>query len=218
MNFDFKYKVSGLLRRLALAMTLAAGAGFASANTIHVSIDTSSFGVATGFLDMQLSASGGVPLATALVNNMVGFDSSAFIDSWGVTSVPGGYEFRNDTSNDLFHAVNFGGLLSFDLTFAGDVDPLTSYISHFVVSAFDDNIAPLGNFDPVTGAIADFAWTPALTAGVDGSIGVTVSDARVSVVPEPADLLLIALGVAAMVLVMRRRAGQDSGSFMPLAA
>ena len=92
MQTRFKQLVS------ALALMLAAGTGAASAETIHVAIDTSTFGAATGYVDMQLSASSGVPLATALVSNMVGFDSTAFIDSWGVTPVAGGYLFRNDTS------------------------------------------------------------------------------------------------------------------------
>ena len=200
MQTRFKQLVS------ALALMLAAGTGAASAETIHVAIDTSTFGAATGYVDMQLSASSGVPLATALVSNMVGFDSTAFIDSWGVTPVAGGYLFRNDTSNDLFHAVDFGGMLSFDLTFDGAPDPLTSYVSHFVVSAFDDAFAPLGHTDPFTGALADFTWTPALNVQGHGTIGGTLSDPAVTAVPEPAGMLLAAIGLASLALARRRRA------------
>ncbi len=199
MIIQFKSLVS------ALALMLAAGAGTASAETIHVAIDTSTFGAATGYVDMQLSASSGVPLATALVSNMVGFDSTAFIDSWGVTPVAGGYLFRNDTSNDLFHAVDFGGILSFDLTFAGAPDPLTSYVSHFVVAAFDDAFAPLGHYDPFTGALADFTWTPALDAQGQGTIAGTLSDPAVTAVPEPAGYWLAAIGLSALALARRRR-------------
>jgi MYXO-CTERM domain-containing protein len=190
----------------ALALMLATFAGAASAGTIHVAIDTSTFGAATGYVDMQLSASSGVPLATALVSNMVGFDSTAFIDSWGVTPVAGGYLFRNDTSNDLFHAVDFGGKLSFDLTFAGEPDPLTSYVSHFVVAAFDDAFASLGHADPFTGALADFTWTPALSMQGQGTIAGTLSDPAVTAVPEPAGTLLAAIGLAALGFARRRRA------------
>ncbi|WP_371765396.1 NF038129 family PEP-CTERM protein [Massilia sp.] len=200
MQIRFKQLVS------ALVLMLAAGTGAASAETIHVAIDTSTFGAATGYVDMQLSASSGVPLATALVSNMVGFDSTAFIDSWGVTPVAGGYLFRNDTSNDLFHAVDFGGMLSFDLTFDGAPDPLTSYVSHFVVSAFDDAFAPLGHTDPFTGALADFTWTPALNVQGHGTIGGTLSDPAVTAVPEPAGMLLAAIGLASLALARRRRA------------
>ncbi len=205
MKTAIKHMLTSLLRPLALALVLGAGSAAASAGVIHVAIDTSSFGAATGYLDMQLSASAGVPLATAVVNNMVGFDSNAFIDSWGLTPVAGGYEFRNDTSNDLFHAVQFGGILSFDLSFAGAPDPLTRYVSRFVVGAFDESFAPLGHYDPVTGALADFSWTPSLTAFGDGSIGVLLTDPHITVVPEPAAALLVGLGLACMALARRRR-------------
>jgi hypothetical protein len=200
MYIRFKQFVS------ALTLMLAAGAGTATAGTIHVAIDTSTFGAASGYVDMQLSASSGVPLATVLVSNMVGFDSTAFIDSWGVTPVAGGYLFRNDTSNDLFHAVDFGGRLSFDLTFDGAPDPLTSYVSHFAVAAFDDAFAPLGHADPFTGALADFTWTPALTMQGQGTIAGTLSDPAVTSVPEPAGLLLAGIGLTALALMRRRRA------------
>jgi hypothetical protein len=203
MRIDIKHTISSLLRRVALAMTLAAATSMASAGTIHVAIDTSSFGVSSGYLDMQLSASSGVPLATALVSNMIGF---AAIDlNYGVTPQAGGFQFRNDVSNYLSHAATFGGLLSFDLTFDGEPDPLTTYVSHFVIAAFDEAFAPLGAYDPVSGALADISWTPSVTPGVEGSIGFIVSDPAVTVVPEPSDWLLTGIGLGAMALVLRRR-------------
>lgn len=204
MNIDIKHQFSSLLRRLALAVTLAAGSSFASAAVIHVAIDTSTFNAASGYLDMQLSASDGVPLATAVVSNMVGFGA---IDlNFGVTPVSGGFGFRNDTSNYLSHTAAFGGLLSFDLTFDGAYDPLTRYVSHFLVTAYDEAFAPQGAFNQSTGALADFSWTPALTLGGTGSLGLAVSNQNLTVVPEPAALLLMAVGLAAMALVARRRA------------
>ena len=202
------HTLSTVLRRVALAVALAASSSLASAAVIHVDVDTSNFGVATGYIDMQFGSSQapGIPLETALVTNMVGFDPSAFIDSWGLTQVAGGYLFRNDTENDLFHAVNFGGLLSFDLSFAGAIDPLSLMASHFTVSAFNEAFAPLGNYDPDRGSLADFVWTPAISAAVDGTIGVSITDDAVTFVPEPADSLLMGAGLGLMALVLRRRA------------
>ncbi|MRW89751.1 PEP-CTERM sorting domain-containing protein [Duganella sp. FT80W] len=203
MNSPFKRLLAGALIALA---ALGAGSGSAAAGTLHIAIDTSSFGATSGYLDMQLSATAGMPLATALVSNMTGFDSSAFIDSWGVTTVAGGYLFRNDTANDLFHAVSYGGVMSFDLTFSGAVDPLTAYISHFVISAYGaDGVTALGNPDPVTGALANFSWTPATSAGTNGIIGIQITDARVAVVPEPAAWQLLAAGMLLMAMVRRRQ-------------
>jgi hypothetical protein len=218
MTFPINYgacalsTLSALLRRAiqplavarAMALALAAGSGTASASTVHVTIDTAGFGVAGGYLDMQLSASAGVPLATAAVTNMTGF--GALDLNYGWTAVAGGFQFRNDTSNYLSHTAVFGGVLSFDLTFDGAYDPLTGYVSHFVVAAFDDSFAPLGAYNPVNLALADFSWTPARTASGAGSIGMAVSDPGVAVVPEPGGLLLLGAGLAAMALALRRRA------------
>lgn len=197
-------KIATALRRMALAASLAACAGLASAGVMHVSVDTSTFGVASGYLDLQLSTNGG-PLTTALVNNMVGFDPGAYIDAVGVTQTGGGYLFRSDTFGDLFHAVQFGGVLSFDVDFQSLVDPLGKYPSLFLVSAFDDNFGLLGNADPLRGALAALTWTPAATAGIDGTVSVSISDPAVAVIPEPASLLLSGIGVAAAAFVLRRR-------------
>lgn len=203
------HTLSSLLRRLALATALLSG-GAASAGTIHIAIDTAGLGAASGYLDMQLSAGTGVPLATAIISNLSGFDSASVIESWGVTALTGGYQFRNDIANDLFHWVSFGGVLSFDLTFSGQADPLTRYVSHFMISAFDENIAPLGNYNPVSGALADFSWTPGLHAQQPGTIGMAISDERVSVVPEPATWMMMGLGLMAMTAAARRRREPDA--------
>ncbi|SFU56327.1 NF038129 family PEP-CTERM protein [Pseudoduganella namucuonensis] len=215
MHNAVKHKIASLLRRAALALTLAAAGGFASAGVVHVAIDTSSFGAASGYLDMQLSASGNVPLATAVVSNMVGF--GALDLNYGVTPQGGGFKFRNDTSNYLSHTAIFGGLLSFDLTFDGAFDPLTTYESMFTLSAYDEAFAPLGAFDPATGALATFVWTHAVAG--DAARGVNLSDPGVTAVPEPADWMLMAIGLAAMALAARRGGGaprQRAGAGMAI--
>jgi hypothetical protein len=186
-------------RHALLALALLCCTGAASAGIIRVAIDTSTFGTASGYLDLQLSASSGVPLATVALTGMTGF-GGAPAEAWGVTAIPGGWSFRNDVSNDLFQAVTFGGVLSFDLAFAGAIDPLGSYVSRFVVSAFDADSNPLGSFDPVTGALAEFRWLP-----VAGNVAVSIADPAVFLLPEPGALPVMGIGLASLLLVSRRR-------------
>ena len=200
-----KREIYTALKRIALAVTLAASSSLASAAVIHVAVDSGNFGVATGYLDMQMTTNAG-PLTTALVSNMGGFDPSAFIDAVGVTQTADGYLFRNDTFGDVFHAVNFGGILSFDLTFESVIDPLGLYPSLFLVSAFDDNFSLLGNVDPARGSLAEFIWTPSASSAVDGNLDVSISDPSVTFVPEPAGSLLMGVGLAAVAVALRRRA------------
>lgn len=199
--------MSTFLRRAALTLALCAGCGAAWAGTIHVTINTSNFGEANGFIDMQFLGQGGAVEATALVSNMVGFDPSAYKEVMNVTQQSGGYLFSNLLSNDLFHAVDFTtGQLSFDITFGGAIDPLTNVASVFAVSAYSLDNRALGNFDPDTGVLASFIWTPATVPGGSGSIGQDVSDpGSVAAVPEPSDWLLSGTGLALMALVLRRR-------------
>jgi hypothetical protein len=201
-------KLSTALRRMALAVSLAAVSSMASAGIIHVNVDTSNFGVASGFLEMQLGTGNG-PLVTALVDNMLGFDASAFIDAFGVTQVPGGYLFSNANVNDLYHAVNFGGQLSFDLTFASAVDPLGLSQTDFMLAAYDETNALVGTTQ--NGALADFRWTPSATPGIDGELGASISDPAVTFIPEPTDSLLMGAGLGLMALVLRRRTTRPAG-------
>jgi hypothetical protein len=202
---------------------MAGSAGMAAATTLHVQVNTADFGATSGYLDMQLSATSGVPLTSVLVTNLSGFDPAAYIDKWGVTATGKGYLFRNDASNDLFHAVDFGGTLSFDLTFDGAPDPLTRYVSRFVVSAFDEDYGLLGKHDPASGALATFSWTPALTPGANGAVDVTLADTAsvtvgappVAAVPEPGTCLLIGAGCLAGLLTARRRSPASTRTVVP---
>jgi hypothetical protein len=198
MVIDLPNHAKKLLGRTALALALAAGCGAAWADILHVSIDTSTFGVTSGYIDMEFSAIAGAPLATAVVSNLRGFAATPDIQ-WGVDRVNGGYKFRNDTVNLLSHGVLFGGTLSFDLALSGADDPSASYVSDFKVAAFD-GANYLGNADPATGALALFRWPPAPDGA--GGLSVTVFDHSVALVPEPADWLLMAIGAAAMAMVL----------------
>ncbi|KQW88404.1 hypothetical protein ASC94_23525 [Massilia sp. Root418] len=193
------------LRRAALTLVLAAVSTLASAG-VMVSIDTKTFGVANGYLDFQFSSPGNGVEATALMSNLAGFGSATVDYIENVTPQAGGYLFSNLAFNELAFALDFNSVLSFDLSFAGAADPVSGYISNFSITAFDNLGNWVGNYDPVTGAIAQYLWTPPTVPGGSGSIGNGPGDpGAVTTVPEPSDWLLSGTGLALMALVLRRR-------------
>lgn len=209
---------SKTLRRATLAVVLAALSGLASAG-VMVSIDTRTFGVAGGYLDFQFSSPGNGVEATALMSNLVGFDHAVLDLNENVTPQGGGYLFSNLAFNELAFAVDFNSVFSFDLSFAGAADPVSGYISNFSISAFDTMGNLVGNYDPVSGAIAQYLWTPPTTPGGGGTIGNGPGDPdAVTTVPEPSDWLLSLTGLALMALVLRRRRATGAAQAPALAA
>ena len=196
---------SKTLRRATLTLVLAAVSGLASAG-VMVSIDTRTFGVPGGYLDFQFSSPGNGVEATALMSGLVGFDNAALEVNDNVTPQGGGYLFSNLALNELMFAVDFNSVFSFDLSFAGAADPVSGYISNFSITAYNALGEWVGNYDPVTGAIAQYLWTPPTTPGGNSTIGNGPGDPdAVTTVPEPSDWLLSGTGLALMALVLRRR-------------
>lgn len=201
-------------RGAAAALALALCSGFASADTaVNVSIDTGMFG-ASGWLDLQFNPNGGLytPPASVTISNFVGFDGGADVFTEGQVSgsLAAGYTIGNgDYWNDLFHAVNYGGVLSFTVTFAGDAD-LSGNIgqSIFSVAAYaEDQTTTLGSSSSPDGSLFTVTWVPATVAGGPGDIVTAVySDAAsVSAVPEPSAWLMMGIGAVLVAGAARRR-------------
>ncbi|HAT29689.1 MAG TPA: PEP-CTERM sorting domain-containing protein, partial [Janthinobacterium sp.] len=143
------------VRRGALALLLSACASLAQAGpAYHVEIDTAGFG-GPGWLDLQFNPGNmnGVAPASALATHFIGaYDDGGVSGNTPVWSgdvsgsLAGGVHFGNGGSvNDLFHAVNFGGKVAFDLSFSGAASATPNLIqSLFSVAAYGaDQSTPL---------------------------------------------------------------------------
>jgi hypothetical protein len=202
--------VSLVVRRLLLAMVLAAGAGFASADTIHIELNTSAYS-SSGWLDLQFNpASVPASSATAIVSNLVGIDTSVAAQLTGdVSKVGSSYVFGNTTDwNDLFQSVTLGGTVSFDLNVTGATSAALAEIeSQFSVSLYAaDGMTLLGN-TAANGTLLSVSFVP-----TTGAVAVVTTDASivnataVTAVPEPSTWLMLGAGLTLVGLARRRNA------------
>ena len=197
------------LRRALLALALGACASLASAaSTFHVELDTSSF-ASTGWIDMQFNpGSPSSPLAQASLSGFTGFGDpgTAQLSGNASGSLAGGYTFVNNDAgglNGLFHAVNFGGKIGFDVTFSGAADPGADFGSAFSVALYNQaQDALLGTNDP-SGSLVLLNWTPAGTV-VPTMLNNTINTS-VTAVPEAQAWLMLGAGLALVGGVARRR-------------
>jgi len=201
------------LRHAALALALTACASLASAASVfQVEIDTSTLVAAngnTGWIDLQFNpGNGDTPYAQASLSNFFGFGDPASAQVAGNVSgsLTSGYVIGNNDVggyNDLFHAVNFGGKVSFTVSFSGDIDPAAADRgSAFAVSLYNDQNVALGTSDPL-GALVLLNWTSLgdITAtALTNDIGTSVSP-----VPEPETWLMLGAGLALVGGLARRR-------------
>ncbi|AXA91829.1 NF038129 family PEP-CTERM protein [Massilia sp. YMA4] len=192
------------LARVVAALALAlAGAHAAADTTYNVSIGTGGFGVSSGWLDLQFNGPGVglAPAATVTLTDFVGFDAGAEVITAGQVggSLATGYTIGNgDAWNDLFHAVSYGSVLSFKVTFAGDAD-LSGDIgqSIFSVSAYAaDQTTLLGGSSAMDGSLGTVTWTPATVLGGTGSTSFALNSEAIAIsaVPEPSAWLMMGIG------------------------
>ncbi len=193
------FKLKHFVQHAFLALALAFGSTAAIAGpTYSVAINTASF-TGAGVIDFSFLSAVGADQTTASLSNFggaFGLELDRFGNVVGDTATS--LVFTNsDGFNYLALDAMFGGMLSFNITFDdGFVGPDQAT---FAVSLYDS----IGDFlsSPV-----QFSLVPgqgnalsSIELMVDGSL------ARVAVVPEPSDLLLMLTALALLALVLRRR-------------
>jgi hypothetical protein len=203
------FKVKILLRQAVLALSLAGSslAAMAAPISFHVDVNTTTLG-GNGYLDLQFGALMSAPATTITFSNFTGTVGA-------VDYAEGDVVFNRDGSFTLanlpgigsllsFNAL-FGGALGFDLAFSDDYSAETgSDGSVLTVGLLDAAFASFGGPD----GIARFELIPGI--GVQTSV---VGDFAAigpvaAAVPEPANWLLMATGLALLGLTLRRRAAR----------
>jgi hypothetical protein len=191
--------LKSLLLRALVAISMLSGAGFACAGPLyHVTLDTRTLPGAGGYLDFLFAGPASSATPTATVSNVAGaFDAS---DSFAYGNPHGSLASGLVLGNfdEFGEWVGFGGLLSFDLRFAGADDPGTP--------GLDLSVALLGadGFSYADGTSGNLL-TIALQPGAPDEVSVEPGLASAAAVPEPSDLALMAGGGILLAGALRRR-------------
>ncbi len=196
------------LQSLAVLMLSCLGVGASAAplpSAYRVLLDTSAY-AGTGWLDLQFNPSvAQAPFASATLVNFRGTlaaDSAPLADGDVSGSLPGQLTLVNTSHlNALFQPVILGGLLSFDLYFAGPaLGSVTGDGSVFAMALYGpDQVGALGMPDGSTNSLLRF--------DIDGGVSVAVADSAlvgVTGIPEPGALALLLAGLLGVGVVRCR--------------
>jgi opacity protein-like surface antigen len=187
--------LKNLFTRALLALMLVGAAGAASAGPVYrVTIDTSSV-AGSGVFDFGFIGFDTAADATAVLSNFRGNYGDSAIEGDVSGSLETGIILGNSEFTSFLQTVSLGGLFGFDVKFDvegegdGTMFAVTLYDTAFTELLLSQG--PLVQIDLMPG-VADFV-------AFDDAV------ARVSEVPEPAALALLALGLGLMASTARAR-------------
>lgn len=194
-----------LSARLLFALMLVAGVvpASASAESYHVSIDTSTLAGREGYLDfLFLGLANAGPVQAKLSNFAGDYTSSGFAQGQVSGSLASQLTIGNgDAWNEFAQWTRLGGTLSFDVSFSQPAGSSSSVAGATLsVALLDARLNYLG----ASGDIATFALLPAAvtTVSTDAAYA-TVSN--ISPVPEPATYVMLAAGLLLITGLIARR-------------
>ena len=199
------------LQRLILAAALSAAASAAVAGpSYHVNVDTAALAGQTGFLDFSTVGMLDAPGALATFSNLTSIGGTYGVESDRVGavlgSIPSGFSIGNALGDSyLTHAISFGGLYSFDVSFSGDYQSVASPNgTSFAVALYNADFSSSllrARFD----AQPAFAGQAAgVTVFAEGA-GVAITALPTSAVPEPGTWAMLLTGLLLTGAVVRRR-------------
>jgi hypothetical protein len=196
-----------LSARLVFALMLACGMAQASAESYHVSIDTSTLADREGYLDfLFLGLANADPVQAKLSNFAGDFTASSFAHGQVAGSLASQLTIGNgDAWNEFAQWARLGGTLSFDVSFSPPAGTSSGSSGAAAGTTLSITLLDAGlNYLGASGDIATFALLPAAVTAVSTDAAyVTVSN--VSPVPEPATYLMLAAGLLLMAGLRVRR-------------
>lgn len=171
-----------------------AGIGRSAPVTYHVTIDTSAMSGTAGSIEFQFNPSGAPPSITATVDNIVGGSGTVLGGPSGslgnvVNNFPSSVVLTNDPGlNFALGDLTYGSSLSFNVTFSPNFDDTPPDNTSFFVFLWD---GPGGTGDTPQNP----GGGPSLQLCTDPLCSNMVPEVTAVIIPEPATLAILAVGL-----------------------